>query len=72
MREALIDALTAHTGPPPDPTLATRALALALDATLGAAEPATVPIRPAESALLRDWLQRLARWDRPGPRGQEP
>ncbi|MFF5146451.1 TetR/AcrR family transcriptional regulator [Streptomyces sp. NPDC013157] len=59
MREALIDALTTGTSPAPEPALAARALAL--DATLGAANPATVPLRPVETALLQDWLQHLAR-----------
>lgn len=58
MREALINALTTDAIPAPDPTLAARALAL--DATLGGAEPAAVVLRPVETALLRDWLQRLA------------
>ncbi|MEU4401917.1 TetR/AcrR family transcriptional regulator [Micromonospora orduensis] len=58
MREALIGALTTDTGPAPDSTLAARALAL--DATLNGADPATVPLRPVETALLRDWLQHLA------------
>jgi AcrR family transcriptional regulator len=58
MREALIAALTTDASPAPDPTLATRALAL--DATLSTADPATVPLRPVEAALLRDWLQHLA------------
>jgi AcrR family transcriptional regulator len=64
MREALIDALTTDAlttdaSPAPDAALAARALAL--DATLGGADPATVPLRPVETALLQDWLQRLAR-----------
>ena len=59
MRDALIGALTTDTSPAPDPTLATRALAL--DAALGGADSALVPLRPAETALLQDWLQRLAR-----------
>ncbi|WP_433112673.1 TetR/AcrR family transcriptional regulator [Micromonospora sp. CA-246542] len=58
MREALIDALTTDTSPVPDSTLAARALAL--DATLGGTDPAVVPLRPVETALLRDWLQHLA------------
>lgn len=59
MREALIDTLTTDASPAPDATLAARALAL--DATLSGADPATVPLRPVETALLHDWLQRLAR-----------
>ncbi|WP_210594060.1 TetR/AcrR family transcriptional regulator [Streptomyces sp. GESEQ-35] len=58
MRETLIGSLTTDTSPAPEPTLAARALAL--DATLSAADPATVPLRLAETALLHDWLQRLA------------
>ncbi|MER7872828.1 TetR/AcrR family transcriptional regulator [Streptomyces solisilvae] len=61
MREALIDTLTTDAGPAPDATLATLATrALALDATLSDADPATVPLRPVETALLRDWLRQLA------------
>ena len=59
-REAIIGSLT--TSPPPaaaDPGLAPRALAL--DAALTAADQATHPLRPAETALLRDWLRQLAR-----------
>ncbi|MFG1969601.1 TetR/AcrR family transcriptional regulator [Nonomuraea fuscirosea] len=67
MRDTLIGSLT--TGPPPvtDPSLAARALALdaALDAAEeaaeGASEGAALPLRPAETALLRDWLNQLAR-----------
>jgi AcrR family transcriptional regulator len=59
MREALVDALTTDTSPVPDSTLAARALAL--DATLTEADPATVPLRPVETALLHDWLRQLAR-----------
>ncbi|MDN3352926.1 TetR/AcrR family transcriptional regulator [Actinomadura sp. DC4] len=57
MRDTLIDSLT--TGPPPaaDPGLASRALAL--DAALTTADE--VALRPTETALLRDWLHRLAR-----------
>jgi hypothetical protein len=58
MREALIDALTTDTSPAPDSTLAARALAL--DAALSGADPAIVPLRPVETALLQDWLQHLA------------
>ena len=43
--------------PAPDPSLAARALAL--DAAVTAADE-PLPLRPAETALLRDWLQRLA------------
>ncbi|MGX9919256.1 hypothetical protein ACWIG4_05320 [Streptomyces sp. NPDC002248] len=57
LREALIDALTTDASPAPDVSLAARALAL--DATLGGADPVAVPLRPVETALLRDWLRRL-------------
>jgi Tetracyclin repressor-like, C-terminal domain len=61
MRDTLIDSLT--TGPPAppatDPSLASRALAL--DAALTAADGAILPLRPPETALLRDWLRQLAR-----------
>jgi hypothetical protein len=59
MRDTLIDSLT--TGPPPatDHGLASRALAF--DAALTAADGAALPLRPAETVLLRDWLHRLAR-----------
>lgn len=59
MRDTLIDSLT--TDPPhpsaADPGLASRALAL--DAALTTADD--VPLRPAETTLLRDWLDQLAR-----------
>jgi AcrR family transcriptional regulator len=61
MRDTLIGSLT--TDPPPaaasDPGLASRALAL--DAALAAAGGVAHSLRPAETALLRDWLHRLAR-----------
>jgi AcrR family transcriptional regulator len=60
LRDTLIDSLT--TDPPAvteDAGLATRALAL--DAALTAADADAVPLRPTETALLRDWLHRLAR-----------
>jgi AcrR family transcriptional regulator len=59
MRETLISSLI--TDPPPDtnPSLASRALAL--DAALTTADETTLPLRPTETALLRDWLQQLAR-----------
>jgi AcrR family transcriptional regulator len=58
MRDTVIDSLT--TAPPPaaDPGLASRALAL--DAALAAADRHSLPLRPAETALLRDWLSQLA------------
>ncbi|WP_030898199.1 TetR/AcrR family transcriptional regulator [Streptomyces sp. NRRL F-5126] len=61
MREALVDVLTTGPGPEPDTDPALAARALALDATLGGAAPDAVPLRPVETALLRDWLRRLAR-----------
>jgi AcrR family transcriptional regulator len=57
MRETLVGSLV--TDPPPDPDAGLAARALALDAALTAADE-PVPLRPAETALLRDWLQRLA------------
>ena len=60
MRETLIASLTAD--PPPaeeDPGIAARALAL--DAALTAVDGPALPLRPAETALLRDWLNQLAR-----------
>ena len=59
MRDTLIDSLTTDPPPAADPALASRALAL--DATLAAANGAALPLRPTETALLRDWLHRLAR-----------
>ncbi|MEU5518059.1 TetR/AcrR family transcriptional regulator [Streptomyces griseoaurantiacus] len=61
MREALVAALTTDAAPAPEPALAARALAL--DATLAETPPTAVPLRPTETGLLRDWLQRLARQD---------
>lgn len=59
MRDTLIASLT--TDPP---VVADGAgvgpRALALDAALTAAEDGAMPLRPAEAALLRDWLHRLA------------
>jgi hypothetical protein len=61
MRDTLIDSLT--TDPPSatatDPGLASRALAL--DAALAATGRPALPLRPTETALLRDWLNQLAR-----------
>jgi AcrR family transcriptional regulator len=59
MRDTLIASLT--TGPPPaaEPGLASRALAL--DAALAVTGEAELPLRATETALLRDWLGRLAR-----------
>ncbi|WP_433266775.1 TetR/AcrR family transcriptional regulator [Actinosynnema sp. CS-041913] len=61
MRDTLIGSLT--TDPPPPspegPGLASRALAL--DAALTAVDRDALPMRPTETALLRDWLHQLAR-----------
>ncbi|SNT55589.1 transcriptional regulator, TetR family [Streptosporangium subroseum] len=59
MRDTLIDSLTTDPPPVTDTGLASRALAL--DAALTAAEGAPLPLRPTETALLRDWLHQLAR-----------
>jgi AcrR family transcriptional regulator len=59
MRDTLIDSLTTDPPPATDPGLASRALAL--DAALTATDGAALPLRPAETALLRDWLHQLAR-----------
>jgi AcrR family transcriptional regulator len=59
MRDTVIDSLTTEPPPATGPGLASRALAL--DAALTAEDGATFPLRPAETALLRDWLHRLAR-----------
>ncbi|BBJ37834.1 TetR family transcriptional regulator [Streptomyces antimycoticus] len=61
MRDTLIDSLAAGRPQPPDadPGLVPRALAL--DAALGAADEDELPLRPAETALLRVWLNQLAR-----------
>lgn len=57
LRDTVIDSLTTGPAPVTDPGLASRALAL--DAALAATE--RPPLRPAETALLRDWLDQLAR-----------
>jgi AcrR family transcriptional regulator len=57
LREILISSLMTDPPPVTDPGLASRALAL--DAAL-TAERRPLPLRPAETALLRDWLQQLA------------
>jgi AcrR family transcriptional regulator len=60
MRDTLIASFT--TDPPSAPDahgLAARALAL--DAALKVADEPVLPLRPTETALLRDWLDRLAR-----------
>jgi AcrR family transcriptional regulator len=58
LRDTLIDSLV--TGPQPPADTALPARALALDTALTAADHATVPLRPTETALLHDWLHRLA------------
>lgn len=58
-REALIGSLTTSPPAEADPSLASRALAL--DAALTAAGETALPLRPPETALLRDWLHQLAR-----------
>ncbi|MFD4640146.1 TetR/AcrR family transcriptional regulator [Lentzea sp. NPDC058436] len=57
MRDVLIDSLVTDVAPAAEPGLASSALAL--DAAI--ADEADLPLRPAETALLRDWLDRLAR-----------
>jgi AcrR family transcriptional regulator len=57
MREMLVSSLIAD--PPPDPTPDLASRALALDAALTTADE-PIPLRPTETALLRDWLQQLA------------
>jgi len=59
MRDTVIDSLTTDPPPATDPGLASRALAL--DAALATADRHTLPLRPTETALLRDWLTQLAR-----------
>jgi AcrR family transcriptional regulator len=59
MRDMLIAFLTADPPSAADPGLASQALAL--DAAITATDSATIPPRPAETALLRDWLHQLAR-----------
>ena len=59
MRDTLIDSLTTDPPPATDPGIASRALAL--DAALSAADGGILPLRPTETALLRDWLHQLAR-----------
>ncbi|MFJ9034494.1 TetR/AcrR family transcriptional regulator [Streptomyces sp. NPDC102274] len=59
MRDTVIDSLTTDPPPAMDPGLASRAVAL--DAALTTTDGATLPLSPTETALLRDWLHRLAR-----------
>jgi AcrR family transcriptional regulator len=58
LRDTLIDSLV--TGPPPPADTGLPARALALAAALTTADAATIPLRPTETALLHDWLHRLA------------
>ena len=58
MRDAVVDSLTTEPPPPAAPGLASRALAL--EAAL-AGDHGALPLRATETALLRDWLNRLAR-----------
>ncbi|MCO5993361.1 TetR/AcrR family transcriptional regulator [Actinoallomurus rhizosphaericola] len=58
-RDILIDSLITDPAPAAGSGLASRALAL--DAAIAAAGEDGFPLRPAETALLRDWLDRLAR-----------
>lgn len=58
MREAVITSLVTDSPPAADAGLAARALAL--DSALAAEDETALPLRPAETALLRDWLHRLA------------
>jgi hypothetical protein len=59
MRDTLIGSLTTDPPPAASPGLASRALAL--DAALTTTDVTTLPLRPTETALLRDWLHRLTR-----------
>jgi AcrR family transcriptional regulator len=68
MRDTLIESLTTATPPAGGPGLAPRALAL--DAALTSGDGASLPLRPTETALLRDWLHRLARAE--GAEGARP
>jgi AcrR family transcriptional regulator len=58
MRDTLIDSLTTDPPPAADPGLASQALAL--DAALNTVDGQALPLRPTETALLRDWLHQLA------------
>lgn len=59
MRDTVVGSLT--TGPPPAAAPGLASQALALDAALAAADDSTLALRPTETALLHDWLHRLAR-----------
>lgn len=61
MRDTVIDSLTADATPAAPPGSGLAARALALDAALTTADQTTLPLRPTETALLHDWLHRLAR-----------
>ncbi|MGW1563946.1 TetR/AcrR family transcriptional regulator [Streptomyces sp. NPDC002144] len=58
LRDTVLATITADAPTSSGSDLASRALAL--DATLCAEEPAHLPLSPTETALLRDWLRRLA------------
>jgi AcrR family transcriptional regulator len=58
MRDTLIGSLTTDPPPAADPGLASQALAL--DAALNTVDGQALPLRPTETALLRDWLHQLA------------
>lgn len=59
LRDTVFDSLTTDAPMVTDPGLAPQALAL--DAALAAADQRTLPLRRTETALLRDWLDQLAR-----------
>ncbi|MFI5957757.1 TetR/AcrR family transcriptional regulator [Cryptosporangium sp. NPDC051539] len=59
MRESVVASVIIDALPGTDPGLAS--LAVALDASLGAAVGEDLPLRPTETALMRDWLHQLAR-----------
>ncbi len=59
MRDILIDSIITDPVPAAEPGLAPRALAL--DTAIATADEDSLPLRPVETALLRDWLDRLAR-----------
>lgn len=58
MRDTVIDSLITDPPPAAGPGLASQALAL--DAAIATTDEDSLPLRPAEMALLRDWLDRLA------------
>jgi AcrR family transcriptional regulator len=59
MRDTLVDSIT--TDPPPVADRGLASQAIALDAALTAEGGVVLPLRPVETALLRDWLRQLAR-----------